>query len=72
MKHRFRPVPDQAWAPIPRGHASSEDSVVKECRGCGERIVLPPPRGMTKRQYFRKIGIHPDCDLQKVAQVMES
>jgi hypothetical protein len=63
VRHKFKLVPGST--------GEAEGRQLLECEGCGERIVLPPPPGHTKAQYLRKLNIRPDCDLQKVAQVME-
>ena len=64
VKHKFVPVSGLRMG-------ETEGRQVLECKGCGERIVLPPPSGHTKAQYFGKLGLRKDCDLQKVKQVME-
>jgi hypothetical protein len=43
-----------------------------ECEECGFRILLPPPKGYTQKEYFAKIGVQKTCELQNVAWVMES
>ncbi len=59
------------WVVVGGVHASRRQSV-HECKGCDELVVLPPPRGMTEDEYFKKIKVHKDCELQKVAQVVDA
>jgi len=67
MKHRWRKIADGFKHD---GPASGER--IMECRACDTRIVLPPPNGHTRFQYYKKLGIEPCCQMTNVRKVMDS
>jgi ribosomal protein S27E len=65
VKHKFVRAADHIGT-------HGRPQAVLECMGCGERIVPVPPGGYTKAEYLDMLGIQSDCELQKIAQVIES